>query len=69
MPDAGDAYTEYPDQRRDDWATKVLPILKAMTMRELLEKSGLDRRTLQRIQRGVNPHASNKVRLRRIIAP
>jgi hypothetical protein len=25
VPDADDVYTEYPDPRRDDWETKILP--------------------------------------------
>ncbi len=29
-PDAGDVYTEYADPRRDEWATTILPRLKAM---------------------------------------
>lgn len=40
----GDVYTEYPDPRRDDWVAMILPIFKATPMRELLDKSGLDRR-------------------------
>ncbi|MGB8910589.1 MAG: hypothetical protein WCC84_17735 [Candidatus Cybelea sp.] len=34
-----DVYTEYPDPRRDDWATKILPELKAMPLRELIERT------------------------------
>lgn len=54
-----DVYTEYPDPRRDEWATKVLPKLKAMPMRELMKQTGLPRSTLKAIRAGRRPHASN----------
>ena len=43
------AYTTFPDPRRDEWATKILPVLKAMLLTELVERSGLARSTLQRL--------------------
>ena len=39
-------YTEYVDQSRDEWSTIILPVLKAMPLAELIEKSGLSRRAL-----------------------
>lgn len=54
--EASDVYTEYVDSRRDEWATKILPRLKAMPMRELMERSGLPRSTLQAIRAGRRPH-------------
>ena len=54
--DPSDVYTEYPDPRRDEWATKILPKLKAMPMRELIEQTGLSRSTLQAIRAGRRPH-------------
>ncbi len=55
--DPGDVYTEYPDPRRDEWATKILPELKAMPLRELMERTGLPRSTLQAIRAGRRPRA------------
>ena len=53
--DPSDVYTEYPDPRRDEWATKILPKLKAMPLRELMERTGLPRSTLQAIRAGRRP--------------
>ncbi len=64
--DSAEVYTEYPDARRDEWATRILPKLRSIPMRELIERSGLDRRTLQRIRRGQRPHAGNEAALRAI---
>ena len=66
VPEASDVYTEYPDPRRDEWATRILPKIRSIPMRELMERSGLDRRTLQRIRRGQRPHACNEAVLRAI---
>ena len=65
-PDAGDVYTEYPDPRRDEWATKVLPKLKRLPMRELMERTGLSERGLQMIRAGRRPNAKNKAQLKLI---
>ncbi|MGA7283658.1 MAG: hypothetical protein WBW87_03870 [Candidatus Cybelea sp.] len=54
--DPSDVYTEYPDSRRDEWATKILPQLKAMPLRDLIAKSALPRSTLQAIRAGRRPH-------------
>ena len=59
VPDTGDVYTEYPDQRRDEWATRILPILKAMPLSELIERSGFSRRALQMIRAGRRPNPDN----------
>jgi hypothetical protein len=61
--DPGDVYTEYPDPRRDEWATKILPRLKAMPMRELMTKTGLPRSTLQAIRAGRRPHSRTRAKL------
>lgn len=53
-PDA--VYTEYPDPRRNEWATRVLPKLKAMPLRELMGRTALPRSTLQAIRGGRRPH-------------
>jgi hypothetical protein len=57
------AYNHYADLRRDEWATKILPKLKAMPMRELMERSGLSRATLQAIRAGRRPHPTNRAKL------
>ncbi|MFZ1017685.1 MAG: hypothetical protein WAN39_07440, partial [Candidatus Cybelea sp.] len=61
VPDAGDVYTEYPDPRRDDWTTTILPELRRITLSELEAASNLDRRTLQRIRAGQRPHPKNAI--------
>jgi hypothetical protein len=48
------------DPRRDEWATKILPKLKAVPLRELMERSGLPRSTLQAIPAGRRPHQQNR---------
>jgi hypothetical protein len=48
--DPSDVYTEYPDPRRDEWATKILPKLKAVPLRELMEQTGFPRSTLQALR-------------------
>ena len=57
--DPSDAYTHYVDLQRDEWATKILPKLKAMPLSELMERTGLPRSTLQAIRAGRKPHPSN----------
>jgi hypothetical protein len=67
LPDAADVYTEYPDPRRDEWVTIVVPELREMRLSYLEAQTGLDRRTLQRIRRGESrPHPSNEQVLRAI---
>ena len=58
-----DVYTEYPDPRRDEWATTILPELRRISFRSLRPRP--DRRTLQRIRAGRRPHPKN---LRRLVA-
>jgi hypothetical protein len=54
----GDVYTEYPDARRDEWQTNILPAIKAMTLSELERKcSFLSRRALIDLRAGRSrPH-------------
>jgi hypothetical protein len=56
----GEVYTEYPDPRRDEWATKILPRLRAIPLRELMQRTGLPRSTLQAIRAGRRPHAKRQ---------
>jgi hypothetical protein len=67
ISDAADVYTEYPDQRRDEWATRILPALRQISLADLQRLSGLDRRTLQRIRAGKQPHAKNRDGLAEIV--
>ena len=41
--DRSDVYTEYPDPRRDKWATKLLPELREISDREIGEGTGISR--------------------------
>jgi len=68
-PDAGDVYAEYPDSRRDEWSTKILPMLRSTPLPELIERSGLSRRALQMIRAGRRPSRQNRDILKRLCAP
>jgi hypothetical protein len=50
VPVAGDVYTEYPDPRRDEWKTIVLPALKRFHTKDIMRATGLSRRTVQRLR-------------------
>ena len=67
VPDAGDVYTEYPDSRRDEWTTNVLPLLRALPMPDLMARSGLSRRALQMIRAGRRPNNRNSRLLQNLI--
>ena len=67
VPAESDVYTIYVDPRRDEWLTQVLPELQHMKVSELEYKTGLDRRTLQRIRAGQQPHPSNRAALVAIV--
>jgi hypothetical protein len=64
VPDAGDAYTEYPDPRRDEWTTKILPLLRRKPLAALIAETGISRRTLQRIRNG---HSKPMTKHRRLL--
>ncbi len=54
-------YTEYPDLRRDEWQTKILPALRKASLARLVELSGLSRSTLIEIRAGRSrPHQKNR---------
>lgn len=65
--DPADVYTEYCDPRRDEWMTKILPKVKAMPLRELMDRTGLSRSTIQAIRAGRRPRAGNADLLSAII--
>lgn len=55
------AYTEYVDQRRDEWQMTILPALKQASLTRLVELSGLSRSTLIEIRAGRSrPHRKNR---------
>jgi hypothetical protein len=61
-------YTEYPDQRRDEWQTKILPALRKAPLARLVELSGLSRSTLIEIRAGRSrPHRKNRELLATIV--
>ena len=66
VPSESDVYTVFVDARRDEWAVKWLPILKAMPMAELMEGSGLSRRALYTIRAGRRPRLENAAILKSI---
>jgi hypothetical protein len=45
-------YTEYPDPSRDEWQTRILPILKKIPMAALMRVSGRSRSMLRRALAG-----------------
>ena len=54
-------YTEYPDERRDEWQVKVLPALKRIPVPELIKGSGLSRSALFEVLAGRSrPHPKNR---------
>lgn len=55
-------YTEYPDPRRDEWETKIRPILQRPGILKLLQKeTSLSRRTLIDTRTGKRrPHPKNQ---------
>jgi hypothetical protein len=67
VQDPQSVYIEYPDPRRDDWSTKVLPALRRMKVSELVAKSGLSRATIQAIRAGHRPHPRTQVSLRQLL--
>jgi hypothetical protein len=68
--DEGDVYTEYVDQRRDEWTMQILPALKKIALSELVRVSGLSRRALIDLRAGRSrPHATNENLLKRLLLP
>ena len=54
-------YTEYPDRRRDEWQTKILPALQKASLKLLGEKSGMSQTALSNARAGRStPHQNNR---------
>jgi len=65
---AQDVYTEYPDPRRDEWQTTVLPALKKAPLKLLVKMCPLSRRMLIDTRAGRSrPHGKNRELLASII--
>jgi hypothetical protein len=61
-------YTEYPDPKRDEWQTKIVPALKTIKLPILEKESGLSRRMLIKARSGrVRPHSKNRILLVEIV--
>jgi DNA polymerase III epsilon subunit-like protein len=61
---AQNVYTEYPDPRRDEWATKIQPALKKAPLKLLVKMSGMSRRALIDARAGRSrPHRINREKL------
>ncbi len=65
---AQNVYTEYPDPRRDEWQTKILPALKKVPLSRLMKLSGKSRRMLIDARAGRSrPHRKNQELLASIV--
>lgn len=61
-------YTEYPDPRRDEWQTKMVPALKNVPLPRLVKMSGKSRRMLIKARSGrTRPHRRNREMLAAIV--
>jgi hypothetical protein len=63
-------YTEFPDPRRDEWQTKIIPALKQRRLSDLVEqcRGKLSRRALIDIRAGRSrPHRKNQELLASIV--
>ena len=58
---AQSVYTEYPDPRRDEWQTKIIPALKKAPLSILAKESGMSRSALKELRAGRSrPHRKNQ---------
>lgn len=63
-----DIYTDYVDPRRDKWQTKILPVLKAIPLNQLVELSGMSPSALKDLRAGRSrPHGKNRDTLIEVI--
>jgi hypothetical protein len=62
-------YTEYPDPRRDEWVTKILPALRKARLPMLEKETGISRRALLDLRAGRSrPHVRNENTLKALVA-
>jgi hypothetical protein len=65
---AHSVYTEYPDPRRDEWETKILPVLRKLPIRALARFSSKSPSMLRRTLAGRNrPCRKNQIRLMSVL--
>jgi hypothetical protein len=64
---AQNVYTEYPDVKRDEWQTRILPALKIVPLGVLMKMSGRSRRMLTKVRSGRRPYPKNQLRLAAIV--
>jgi hypothetical protein len=65
---AQSVYTEYPDPRREEWQTKVLPVLRKFPVRVLMRLSNKSRSMLARTLAGrTRPRAKHQVLLKSVL--
>jgi len=61
-------YTEYPDPNRDEWQTRILPVLKNIPIAALMKVSGRSRSMLRRALAGLSrPRKRNRQLLKSIL--
>ena len=66
--DPSDVYTEYPDPRRDEWATQTLPQLRTVPVREACEGTGISRAQMRRYRnKGARPRAEHLKAIKRFL--
>jgi hypothetical protein len=65
---ADNVYTEYPDPRRDEWQTELLPALRVVPLPVLIAETGMSGRALQYLRTGRRrPQARNLEALRAVL--
>jgi hypothetical protein len=65
---AQNVYTEYPDPRRDEWQTKIMPALKKLPVAAVMQLSGKSRSMLVRALAGRSrPRPRNRQLLASIV--
>jgi len=68
MHSAENVYTEYPDRRRDEWQTKILPVLRKILPAVLVKMSGLSPTTIKdTLAERSRPYQKNRERLAQIV--
>ena len=65
---AENIYTEYCDPRRDEWQTKILPMLRKIPVPVIVNMSGLSFTTIKDTLAGrTRPYLKNQERLKQIL--
>lgn len=57
---AENVYTDYPDLRRDEWQTKILPALMKVPRTSLMKLTGKSRTMITEARAGRRPHPKNQ---------